>query len=258
MAAAVGGPGDAVDRLAHASDGTGWWLGGVAGAGNDPRLLVAATSSTRPARVPLRRLAASRRSPAAESASSRAARDARSPRRTRARARGSAGRIAYIQAADGSRRRPPVANGRRSGARRRRDRRDGRQSCDPPAGHPARGRALAARARRCSTNARGNATLSWYDPATGHGGLGGPRRPVSTAPELAASDRHVVFRFGRTLARNVRTLSDAAIRPRTARPDEPPATPLDFSLDGLAARAGRRTSAAPCGPASAALGGAAS
>lgn len=40
--------------------------------------------------------------------------------------------------------------------------------------------------------------LSWYDAATGRK-LGGIGVPVQTAPELAVSDQSVVFRFGRSL-----------------------------------------------------------
>jgi hypothetical protein len=40
--------------------------------------------------------------------------------------------------------------------------------------------------------------LSWYDPATGKK-LGGVGVPLQTAPELAVNDQSVVFRFGRNL-----------------------------------------------------------
>jgi hypothetical protein len=40
--------------------------------------------------------------------------------------------------------------------------------------------------------------LSWYDPATGHK-LGGIGVPVGTAPTIAVSDQDIVFRFGRNL-----------------------------------------------------------
>jgi len=62
----------------------------------------------------------------------------------------------------------------------------------------------------------GNPRLTWYDPATGRK-LGGIAVPLLTAPELAVNDQVIVFRFGRALralvlaTRHVRSLGKTAL-----------------------------------------------
>jgi len=67
--------------------------------------------------------------------------------------------------------------------------------------------------------------VAWYDPATG-AALGSAPVAVSTAPELSASDKFIVFRVGRS----IRTIEIATGRIRTIA--RAAATPVGLSLVG--------------------------
>lgn len=196
MSAPIAGKEVQVDRLAHA-DGTGWWLGGIGGAGTtlaysavdveyvDPlscgsggsckkKIAGGGIDLVTPAgqKSPL---------PKAGPALSLAV---------------NGGRVAYIRATT-------VAK-------------DGTPASSPNAGVPVRDAStgtivslakpvgvplavgLSAHVLAILSRNVHFLRLSWYDPATGKK-LGGIGVPLQTAPELAVSDQSVVFRFGRNL-----------------------------------------------------------
>jgi hypothetical protein len=212
---ADGGQEVEVDRLAH-TDGTGWWLGGIAGGGAtlayssvdveyvDPLGCGSGGSCKKKiAGGGIDLVAAGRKTalPKAGPALGLAI---------------SSGRLAYIRATtvakDGSPasgagvpvRVVDVANG-------------AIVSLAKPVGVPL---AVGLSAHVLAVLSRNVHVLrlSWYDPATGHK-LGGIGVPLQTAPVLAVSDQSVVFRFGRSLralvlARlHIHPLGTAAVQP---------------------------------------------
>lgn len=222
MTAALDGPEVRVDRLAHASDGTGLWLGGVAGAGatlaysvtdveyanklgclsgDSCKRVVAGGGVYVVAGGAAKLLPGSRPALALATAN---------------------GRIAYVQTAAAPAG-PPVANASLPVRVVSAD--DGALLCFVrPRGVPlaiALGPDVLALLTRSGKSDR----ISWYDATRGTE-LGGVAAPASAASVIAASDRIVVYRVGRTLrgvslrTGHTRTLVRAA------------STPLSFSLAG--------------------------
>lgn len=214
MAARVGGREVQVDRLAHESDGTGWWLGGIAGAGTtlaystvdveyvDPldcasggsckkkiagggiQLVSGGHATTLIADAPALDLAASN------------------------------GRLAFLPATRVAKSGAPAPS--RTAAIEIADATQGTLvSQAQPDGFPL---ALALAPRVLAVLTRTSRTtdkISWYDAEDGIR-LGSVAVPGRTAPELAASDRVVVFRIGHTIrgvglaTGRIRTLARAA------------------------------------------------
>lgn len=198
LAASIGGPERRLDRLAHASDGTGRWLGGVAGAGKTLayswddveyvdsqgclsggsckekiadggiRLVSRATATPLPGAGPALALAAA------------------------------AGRLAYIPATKaGKNGRPEASAGSTL------------QILDGTTGEVVSQVVVHALplAIALSTHVFGVLTqnghhdkVSWYDPATGTK-LGSVSISRKAAPQLAASDQLLVYKVGRLLHR---------------------------------------------------------
>jgi len=195
MTARAGGDEVQLDRVAHASDGTGWWLGAVAGAGRtlaysvvdveyvdklgclsgdscrrkiaggEIRIVSNGTASTLANSGPALELAAAN------------------------------GRLAYVAATTvkGGR---PSANG--AGAIQVADARSGDSIANAePRGTPV---AIALASRILAVLSRGDRTnrIDWYDPATGDR-LGGVTVARTACAQLAASNRLIVYRVGRVL-----------------------------------------------------------
>ena len=222
MSATLGGPETRVDRLAHSSDGTGFWLGGVAGGGTTLAYSVADVEyvdklgclsggsckrTIAGGGIHLvsdgeeRLLPGSR--PALELATA-------------------AGRIAYVQAAAAATG-PPVA------ARRAPVRvvaaTTGATVCSVrPRGVPL-ALALTPNVLALLTRSGKHDLVSWYGSTTGTQ-LGSLRVSRNAAPELAASNRLAVYRVGHTL----RGITLRTGRARTLV--HTPSPPLDFSLAG--------------------------
>jgi hypothetical protein len=216
MTAGLGGPEVRVDRLAHASDGTGLWLGGIAGAGitlaysvSDVEYVnkLGCLSGSSPCK---RRIAGGgihvvtegedRLLPGSRPALELAA---------------SGGDIAYVQAAAAPTG-PPVANARLpievvSAA-------DGTPVCSvQPQGVPL-ALALAPDVLAVLTRSGKRERVSWYEAGSGVR-LGGVQVGGGAASQLAASNRLIVYRVGRTLrgislrTGRTRTLAKAAVTP---------------------------------------------
>jgi len=215
MTAPLNGPESRVDRLAHASDGTGLWLGGVAGAGttlaysaadveyaNQLGCLSGGSCKRRIAGGGVYVVSGGeeRVLPGSRPALGLAA---------------SSGRIAYIQAAAAPAG-PPVANARlplqvvsATG---------GSAVCSAqPHGVPL---AIALAPDVLAVLARSGKSdrVSWYD-ASSCAALGSTTVPEGAAPGLVANDHLAVFRVGRTLrgislrTGKVRTLARATSAP---------------------------------------------
>ena len=214
MTASLGGREVRVDRLAHASDGTGLWLGGVAGAGTTLAYSVVdveyADELACLAGQSCRRRIAGGGVHVVSDGRQRLLPDTR-PALSLATA---AGRLAYVQAAAGSS--GPVASARLPVLVVDAD--TGEAVCSVrPRGRPL---ALALSADVLAVLTRDGRTdrVSWYDSVAG-AQLGSMRVSRRVAPELAASDQLVVFRIGLRLrginlaSDRVRTLARAATRP---------------------------------------------
>lgn len=216
MAADLGGPELRVDRLAHTSDGTGLWLGGIAGGGTILAYSVAdveyvnklgCLSGSSPCKRKIaggaihlvtegeqQILPGSR--PALELAAAK-------------------GRIAYVQAAAAPSG-PPVASARLplevvSAT-------DGTPVCSvQPQGVPL-ALALSPDVLAVLTRSGKRDRVSWYDAESGTP-LGTAAVSHNAAPELAANNRLVVYRVGRTLhgislrTGRIRTLTHTAVTP---------------------------------------------
>lgn len=214
MTASLGGPEVRVDRLAHAQDGTGLWLGGVAGAGTTLAYSVADEEYANQLAClgggSCRRVIAGGGVHVVSDGSQQLL-PGTSPALALAAANG---RIAYVQAVAGTN--GPVASA--SLPLRVVDAESGAAVCSVrPTGTPLAlslaPDVLAVLSRRGRTD-----RVSWYDAAQGTR-LGSVRVSPRAAPELAASDRLVVFRVGRLLrgvdipSGRVRTLARAATAP---------------------------------------------
>jgi hypothetical protein len=196
MTAKLGGREVAVDRLAHDSDGTGWWLGGIAGAGTtlaystvdveyvdklgcsengscnkkiaggSIRLVSDGQTTPVPGSIPALDLAASD------------------------------GRIAFVPATAVAKDGAPAPNhlapieveDAQTGAV---------VSQAQPAGLPV-AIALSPRVLVALTHKGGRARLTWYDAADGMM-LGSTAVPRDTSPQLAATNRLIVYRAGRAV-----------------------------------------------------------
>ncbi len=213
MWAKVGGREVQVDRLAHDSDGNGSWLGGIAGdgttlayslvdveyvdkldcvSGGSCKKKIAAgeidlVSGGQPTKLP----------------GSAAALDLAV----------SAGRIAFVPAATVAKDGSPAPN--RVAPIEVADAQTGTVVCQAqPQGLPL-AIALAPRVLAVLTRTRLHARLTWYDAADGMM-LGSKLVPKNTSPQLAVSDRTVVYRAGRVMrgvsvaTRRVRTLARLA------------------------------------------------
>ena len=225
MTASLDGPEVRVDKLAHESDGTGLWLGGIAGAGQTLAYSVADVEyvdqlACLSGGSCKRRIAGGgihvvangqqRLLPGSHPALELAA---------------SGGRIAYVQAA-AARMSPPLAPipaadvpvrvvDATSGAA---------VSSVRPLGVPL---AIALSPGVLAVLSRSNRleVVTWYDAASGTK-LGSEQVSPEAAPELAASGRAVVYRVGRIL----RAISVATGRIRTVA--RTAVTPLGFTLAG--------------------------
>lgn len=222
MSATLGGPETRVDRLSHASDDTGLWLGGVAGGGTT--LAYSAADVEYADKMACLSGGSCKRKIAGGgvyvvSGGQERLLPGSRPALALATA---AGRIAYVQAAAAPIG-PPVASGRlpvrvvaaTSGAA---------VSSVRPQGFPL-ALALAPNVLALLTRNGKHDLVTWYGATTGLQ-LGSLRVSSSAAPALAASNRLVVYRVGRTL----RGISLRTGRARTLA--QTPAPPLDFSLSG--------------------------
>jgi hypothetical protein len=222
MTAGIGEPEERVDKLAHGSDGTGLWLGGVAGDGTTLAYSVAdveyADKLSCLSGGSCKRVIAGggihlvsqgqeKLLPGSKPALALSASD---------------GRIAYVQAAFAPAG-PPLANGRlpvrvvsaSSGTV---------VSSIQPQGVPL-AIALAPDVLAVLTRSGTGDRVSWFD-ATAGTPLGGVSVSPNAAPELAANNHAIVYRVGRVLrgislrTDRIRTLARATV------------TPLEFTLAG--------------------------
>ena len=208
MEARIGGREVQVDRLAHESDGTGWWLGGIAGGGTtlaysavdveyvDPlgcasggsckkeiagggiQVVTGGKASALLGSVPALDLAVSN------------------------------GRIAFVQASRVAKSGAPAPS--RNAAIEVADAQQGTLvSQAQPTGIPL-AIALAPRVLAVLTRNGRTDQISWYDADDGLN-MGSVTVPVGTAPQLAAGNRAIVFRSGRA----IRLISVATSRIRT-------------------------------------------
>jgi hypothetical protein len=195
MTAQAGGHEIEVDRLAHA-DGTGWWLGGIAGGGTTLAYSSADVEYVNP-------LACGSGGSCKKKIAGGGIDLVTAGLKTSLPHAGPAlgvaesnGRIAYIRATTVAKDGSPASS---SGATVRvLDVSNGTiVSQAKPVGVPL---AIGLSAHVLAILSRNvhYLRLSWYDPATGHkrGGIG---VPVQTAPTLVVNDQNVVFRFGRNL-----------------------------------------------------------
>jgi len=194
MAAGLGGREVRVDRLAHDADGTGLWLGGLAGSGttlaysvadveyaNEMACLSGGSCRRRIAGGGVRVVAngTARLLPGTKPALAIST---------------AAGRLAYVEAAAGPT--GPIASA--SLPVRIVDANSGEPVCSiQPGGEPL-ALSLASDVLAVLTRSGDTDTVSWYDAARGTR-LGRIRVASHTAPELAASNRLVVYRVGRVL-----------------------------------------------------------
>jgi hypothetical protein len=196
MTAQVGGKEIDVDRLAHETDGTGWWLGGTTGGGTTLAYSSVDVEYVNP-------LACGSGGSCKKKIAGGGIYLVAAGEKTLLHGSGPAlglavdnGRIAYIRAAD-------VAKGGKPASSpdvpvQVVDASDGAViSRAKPVGVPL---AVGLSPHVLAVLSRNgyNLRLTWYDPATGHK-LGGIGVPVQTAPELAVNDQFVVYRFGRYL-----------------------------------------------------------
>lgn len=220
MSARAGGREQQVDRLAHASDGTGWWLGGVAGASTtlayskvdveyvDPLGCASGGSCKRkiaggavytvsggqatllPGSVPALDLAAA------------------------------GNRIAYVPATAVAKSGAPAPN--RTTAIEVVDSQKGTLVSEAePAGIPL-AIALSPRVLAVLTRDGSRDRVAWYAPDTGTK-LGSTTVPSTTAPALGANDGIVVYRVGSSLREIV--LAAASTRKLTGLPTSRPVGP---------------------------------
>ncbi len=195
MSAQVGGKEVQVDRLAHDSDGTGWWLGGLAGGGKTlayssveveyvDKLGCASGGSCKKkiAGGAIQFVSAGHATPLANSlpALDLAVSD---------------GRIAYVPATAVAKNGTPVPSS--SANVQVADIAKGTFVQAKPVGVPL-AVALASRVLAVLTRGARNTRLTWYDPATGTK-QGGIAVSGKTSPELAANNAVVVYRVGRVL-----------------------------------------------------------
>lgn len=232
MTASLGGPEVRVDRLSHASDGTGLWLGGVAGAGTtlvysfvdvelvDKIACLSGGSCRKTIAGGGIRLVSNGRAtplpgspPALELAAA-------------------AGRLAYVPATSVNKKGAPAA---RAGAPVEVVDATTGDTCTTarPGGMPL-AIALSRSVLAVLSRSNGHVRLWWYAIVQrGQAGcepvapqLGSAAVPAGTTPELAVSNRLIVYRVARTL-HGIRLPSGVA---RTLARTKVP--PLDFSLAG--------------------------
>ncbi len=221
MTAKVGGREQQVDRLAHESDGTGWWLGGIAGAGSilayssvdveyvDP--LGCASGDSCKKKIAGGGIQVVSGGHASALLGSSPALDLVS----------SAGRIAFVQATTVDKNGAPAPN--RTAPIEVADPDQGTLiSQAQPDGFPL-AIALAPRVLAVLTRNGRTDEVAWYDADDGMK-LGSVNVPRRTAPELAASDHLVVFRVGRTIRAIVLGTSRIRILARAA------STPVGLSF----------------------------
>jgi len=195
MSAQVGGPEVEVDQLSH-TDGTGWWLGAIAGGGatlayssidveyvNPLACGSGGSCKKKIAGGGIDLVAAGKKTPLPKAG----------PALDLA---VNSGRLAYIRATTVAKNGSPASS---AGATVPVvDASNGTViSVAKPVGVPL-AVGLSAHVLAILSRNVHNLRLSWYDPATGHK-LGGIGVPVQTAPALAVNDQSVVFRFGRAL-----------------------------------------------------------
>jgi hypothetical protein len=214
MAAGLGGREVRVDRLAHDSDGTGLWLGGLAGSGTTLAYSVAdveyANEMACLSGGSCRRKIAGGGVHVVANGTERLLPGTKPALAIST----AAGRVAYVQAAAGAT--GPVPSARLP--LRIVDAKSGQPVCSiRPGGEPL-AVSLASDVLAVLTRSGDTDRISWYD-ATRCTRLGRIRVVIHTAPELAASNRLVVYRVGRVLrgialpSRRVRTLVRAAVPP---------------------------------------------
>jgi hypothetical protein len=191
----IGGPEQRIDRLAHTSDGTGLWLGGIAGSGktlaysvvdveyvDELSCLAGDSCKRRISGGGINLVSGGQATPLPGAG----------PALDLATA---AGRIAYVQASK-FRKGAPTANGAApievvTAA-------DGTTVAEvPPQGVPL-AIALAPHVLAVLTQHGNRDRLSWYDPSDG-AQLGSISISRQVAPAVATSDHTVVYRVGRTL-----------------------------------------------------------
>lgn len=197
MEAQFGGKEQEIDRLGHESDGTGWWLGGVAGAGDtlaysavdveyvDP--LGCASGGSCKKKIAAGGIQLVSGGHATALLGSSPALDLAV----------SAGRIAFVEATTVDRKSGAPAPSR-SAAIEVTDAQDGTLvSQAQPVGFPL-AIALSARMLAVLTRSNGTDQISWYDAEDGVE-IGSVGVPGNTALQIAANDHEVVFRVGRTI-----------------------------------------------------------
>ncbi len=214
MTAQVGGKEIKIARLAHAADGTGWWLGGTTGSESTLAYSSVDVEYVDPLGCGS---GGSCRKKIADGGINLVSDGQKTPLPSAGPALAVAtsnGRIAYIPATTYAKGGPastinalvPVENVS-----------DGTIVSQPKAVGVPLAIGLSAHVLAVLSRGARGLRLTWYDPVTGHL-LGGIAVPAQTALELAVSDQIVVYRFGRSLrevvltTRHVRALGQTALQ----------------------------------------------
>ena len=193
MTAQVGGPEKEVDRLAHQTDGTGWWLSSVTGGGTTLAYSSVDVEYVNP-------IACGEGGSCKKYIAGGGIYLVAAGQKTLLHSSGpalglavSGGRIAYIRATDVAKGGKPASTA--DAPVQVVDLSDGAVvSRAKPVGIPL---AVGLSPHVLAVLSRNgyNLRLTWYDPATGRK-LGGIGVPVQTASELAVNDQFAVYRFG--------------------------------------------------------------